>query len=583
MYSLVIKRLKRSYIMSSQEAGVPMLGADIIVSCLQRAGISVVFAYPGGTTMPLHQSLSHAENLRVVLPRHEQGGGFMAAGYARATGLTSVCMATSGPGGTNLVTAIADAYADSIPVVFITGQVSTHMIGRNAFQECDMIGMTRSVVKHSYLIFDVEDIPRIMAEAFHIANSGRPGPVLIDIPKDVQTASCIPQFKREVNIRSYHQNHILKPEDIQIILDALKTAERPCLYVGGGIISANASKALIHFAESFHIPVATTLMGVGAIPDSHPLSLQWLGMHGSVAANYAVNESDLLLAFGVRFDDRVTGDVSLFAPTAKIIHVDIDLSEINKNKPVYHGILANIKEVLTALNKTPQPKPYTSWFTEIERLKKEFPFKYRTRSHAIQPQNVVETLSRMTDGKAIIVPGVGQHQMFASQFYSFSYPRQLLTSAGLGTMGFGLPTAIGAQIAAPEKTVINVDGDGSFQMNIQELATVYAENIPVKMMIFNNQFLGMVAQWEDRFYASNRANTVLSVEKAHRPYPDFVQIAKGYGIAGREVYDESELEEAIREMLDYDGPFILDIHMPYSDHVLPMIPAGKSYKEAIIE
>ncbi len=564
------------------ECTTPMSGAEIVVACLEQAGVKTVFAYPGGASIPLHQVLSHSK-LKVVLPRHEQGGGFMAAGFARATGLTSVCFATSGPGATNLLTAIADAYADSIPVVFITGQVPTALIGRNAFQECDMIGMTRSIVKHSYLVLDIEDLPRIMAEALHLANSGRPGPIVIDIPKNIQTSTCIPKFCPEVNIRNYRHKHVLNMEDISVIRQAILRAKRPCLYVGGGVVAAGASKELIKFAESYGIPVATTLMGVGAIPDTHPLSMQWLGMHGSYAANVVVNECDLLLAFGVRFDDRVTSDVSKFAENAKIIHVDIDLSEINKNKRVYHGVVADVKDVLIALNNSPLTIPRPEWQAEVERLRAMPHFAYPKNDKYIQPQRVVETLSRLTDGQAIIVPGVGQHQMFASQFYEYRYTRQLITSAGFGTMGFGLPTAIGVQIARPDKLVVNVDGDGSFQMNIQELATVYAENIPVKMIIFNNQTLGMVAQWEDLFHNSNRANTVLAVPRFEKPYPSFVKIAEGYGIKSKEIWALDELEDAIKEMIHTDGPFLLDVHMPFSDHVLPMIPAGKTYKDIIME
>lgn len=557
-------------------------GAEIVIECLERAGVKHVFAYPGGASIPLHQALSHSK-LDVILPRHEQGGGFMAAGFARATGVTSVCFATSGPGATNLVTAIADAYADSIPVIFITGQVSTQLIGRNAFQECDMIGITRSIVKHSYLVLNIEELPRIMAEAFHLANSGRPGPIVIDIPKNIQNATMVPTFIDDISIRNYCHKHVLNFKDIEVIREAIKKAKRPCLYVGGGIVAAGASRELIQFAESYNIPVATTLMGVGTIPDNHPLSMQWLGMHGSYAANIAVNESDLLLAFGVRFDDRVTSDVKTFATQAQIIHVDIDLSEINKNKRVYYGILADVKDVLMALNVSPISVERPEWEAKIAQLRAGPQFMYVKNEKYVQPQRVMETLSRLTDGQAIIVPGVGQHQMFAAQFYDFKYARQLITSAGFGTMGFGLPTAIGVKIARPDKLVVNIDGDGSFQMNIQELATAYAQGLNVKMIIFNNQTLGMVAQWEDRFYHSNRAHTILSVPKFHKPYPSFVEIAKGYGIPGRDVWKVEELEDALNEMIHSDESFLLDIHMPFADHVLPMIPAGKSYKDIILE
>jgi len=363
----------------------------------------------------------------------------------------------------------------------------------------------------------------------------------------------------------------------------IKACKRPCIYAGGGIITAGASAELREFAESYNIPVATTLMGVGAFPEKHPLSLKWLGMHGTVYANNAANECDLLLAFGVRFDDRVTGDPKNFAVDSKIIHIDIDRSEINKNKPADIGIVADIKEILHELNKKPIRQDYRRWHEQIRDWKEKFPLLYKEKPGSVQPQYVMEKICQMTNGEAIIVPGVGQHQMWAAQYYTYNYPRQLLTSGGLGAMGFGLPAAMGAKVACPDKQVVNIDGDGSFQMNIQELGTLHAEEIGIKMVILNNQHLGMVAQWEDRFYGSRRGNTVMSNNRVDRPYPDFVTIAKGYSIPGREVYKREELEPALREMLTTDGPFILDVHTGYEEHVLPMIPPGKDYKSVIHE
>lgn len=558
-------------------------GAEILVESLCRAGIERVFAYPGGPITNLHQAFIREPRIELILPRHEQGGGFMAAGCARATGQTAVCVATSGPGATNLVTAIADAYADSIPVVFITGQVSTTLIGRNAFQECDFMGITRSIVKHSYMVMSAQDLPRIMAEAFLLANTGRPGPIVIDVPKDIQLQKCIPNFADNVQIRAYKRELPLDQIDIDYMRNAIEQAERPCLYVGGGVISAGATDALRQFAESYNIPVTTTLMAIGALPNEHPLCLQWLGMHGTFSANYAVNSADLVIVLGARFDDRVTGDVNKFAKHARIIHVDIDFSEINKNKKVERGVLCNVKKVLDALNLEPLYKPYTAWHEKLNSLKKQYPFKYKKEPTGIKPQEVIEALSLATKGEAIIVPGVGQHQMWSAQFFNYKYPRQLITSAGLGTMGFGLPTAIGVKLVCPEKTVINIDGDGSFQMNIQELGTVFAEKVNVKIVIINNQHLGMVAQWEDRFFQSRRAQTVLSVAHSPRPYPDFVTIAKGYGIMGLEVTQKEDLMPAIEKMLAHDGPFILDVHTPYGEHVLPMIPGGGSFEDVILE
>lgn len=567
--------------MKKAHAEKEMKGADIVIKCLERANVDTIFAYPGGQSIELHQALKNSK-MRVVLPRHEQGGAFAADGYARVTGKTGVCMATSGPGATNLITGIADAYMDSIPVVFITGQVPTHMIGKTAFQETDIIGITRPVVKHSYLVLDVKEIPKVIAEAFYLANSGRPGPVVVDIPKNVQQSLWAPEFPEDVTVRAYRPVHKLNLADIEKIKDAVKACSKPCIYAGGGIITANASGALVKFAESYNIPVTTTLMGVGVIPNEHPLSLRWLGMHGTVYANNAANECDLLIALGARFDDRVTGPVKTFAAKAKVIHVDIDISEINKNKHADIGITADVGDVLDALNREPVFKDYREWHETIKKWKKEFPLTYK-KNDQVQPQYVIETLSELTKGEAVIVPGVGQHQMWAGQYYNYKHPRQFLTSGGLGSMGFGLPAAMGAKIACPDKLIINIDGDGSFQMNIQELGTIHNEEIGVKMVILNNQHLGMVAQWEDRFYGSRRGNTDLRNRRVERPYPDFVSIAKGYQIPGREVYKRSEIEDAIKEMLETDGPFLLDIHTGYQEHVLPMIPPGKSYKDILNE
>ena len=565
----------------SKQNGTPIKGAEIAIKTLEKLGVDIVFAYPGGAAIEFHQALKDSP-IRVILPRNEQGGAFAADGYARATGKTGVCMATSGPGATNLLTGIADAYMDSIPMVIITGQVAASFIGKNAFQETDIIGMTRPIVKHSYLVLTPEDIVPSIVNAFHLANTGRPGPVLIDIPKNVQQAKIPFVFDPQPTLKTYSIPGRVSRDQIEAIRAAIAKSERPCIYAGGGIIAAGAAKELTEFAEKYDIPVVTTLMGVGAIPEDHPLSLKWLGMHGTYYANYAANESDLLLAFGARFDDRVTGSVESFARDAKIVHVDIDQSEINKNVHADIGVVADIREVLIELNKEPVRKERPVWKTAIRMWRNQHPLSYKKEPGVLKPQSVIETICRMTNGEAVIVPGVGQHQMWAAQFYTFHYPRQLLTSGGLGSMGFGLPAAMGAKLAMPEKTVINIDGDGSFQMNIQELGTLFAEDIPVKMVILNNQHLGMVAQWEDRFYGSQRGNTDLTIAN-QRPYPDFVTIAKGYEIPGREVWKEEELEDAVREMLEAKGPFLLDCHTFYHDHVLPMIPPGKTYKDILTE
>ena len=566
---------------AKNEKQIPMKGSEIAIKCLEMANVKTIFAYPGGASMELHQALRNSK-LRVILPRHEQGGAFAAGGFARASGETGVCMATSGPGATNLITGIADAYVDSIPMVAITGQVPSKLIGKNAFQEIDIIGVTRPIVKHSYLVLDAEEIPKVFAEAFYLANSGRPGPVLIDLPKNIQQQMCVPVFPEKTTVRAYRPDHTVKPEDIEKIREAIKNSKKPCIYAGGGIIISNASAQLTEFAKKYNIPVVTTFMGIGSIPEDDPLSLKWLGMHGTYYANYAANEADLLITLGARFDDRVTGPVETFAANAKVIHVDIDKSEINKNIRADIGIVANVKDILTALNKKPLRQDYADWFAQINEWRRKYPLTYKQHKN-IQPQFVIQTIDKITKGNAIIVTGVGQHQMWSGQYYTYKTPRQFITSGGLGTMGFGLPSAMGVKIARPDKTVINIDGDGSFQMNIQELGTLHSEGIAVKTVIINNQHLGMVAQWEDRFYGSRRGNTVMKSKFAQRPYPDFVGIAKGYLIPGREVYEKSELEDAIREMLETEGPYILDVHVEYQEHVLPMIPPGKSYKGILVE
>ncbi len=576
------------------EIGPEMNGAEVIVECLLREGVDVVFAYPGGASLEMHQALAKCEKIRTVLPRHEQGGSFAAEGYARATGKAGVCMATSGPGATNLVTAIADAYMDSIPLIAITGQVYQKFIGKSAFQETDFFGMTLPIVKHSYLVLNAEDLPRIFKEAFHLATSGRPGPVVIDIPKDVQQALIRPVFPNKLELR----NDIVLPEaddgKLDEILALLDGAERPVLYVGGGIISAGAEKELYAFAERTQIPVATTLMGVGAFPETHELSLKWFGMHGSAAGNWAVHESDLLLAFGVRFDDRITGAVAKFAPRATIVHVDIDASEHNKNKVVHYPVVSDIKYALGRMDAKLEAAKYaapdrSAWLQKVRGWMKEHPFTYEKSEH-ILGQEAVEVLYELTKGDAIITTGVGQHQMWAAQFYHYDKPRTYLSSLGLGAMGFGYPAALGAKVAFPDKEVIDIDGDGSFLMNIQELATAKIEKIAAKALILNNQHLGMVVQWEDRFYNSVRGNTILgdasnigSPDNLGGLYPDFTAIAAGFGVPGRRVHKKEELRDAIQEMLDCDGPYVLDVIVPYTEHVLPMIPAGKSVDDMILK
>jgi len=592
-----------------------MAGRDILVRALEREGVECVFAYPGGASMEIHQALTRS-TMRTILPRHEQGGSFAADGYARATGRPGVCMATSGPGATNLVTAIADAYMDSVPLVAITGQVPQSMIGKGAFQETDFFGMTLPIVKHSYLITDVNDIPRVVKEAFYIARTGRPGPVVIDFPKNLQQAKTQPVWPTEVCLRGYDPEP--KADDLALneIIGLIEKAERPVLYCGGGIITGNASHELRRFVEATQIPVTTTIMGCGAFPETHPLSLRWLGMHGTAYANWAVSGefqprqspdqpmvklkagADLLLAFGVRFDDRVTGKVEEFCKTGTIVHIDIDPSEHNKNRKVHLALQSDIRYALRRLNemiaRRPIRKSFTGWHRQIDEWKARAPFRYGVteevirsehmqdhlqgrESEVILPQMAIEMLYELTKGEAIITTGVGQHQMWAGQYYKFTSPRQFLTSAGLGAMGFGYPAALGAKVAYPDKQVVDIDGDGSFLMNVQELATAHIEKIAAKAMILNNQHLGMVVQWEDNFYDGNRGHTYLG-DPDHRQqiYPDYVAMARSFNVPSQRVLYKKDLRRAVQEMLDSDQPYVLDVICPYTEHVMPFIPAGRT-------
>ena len=576
-----------------------MNGADILVQSLVDHGVEILFAYPGGASMPMHQALTrYSDRLRTILPRHEQGGAFAAQGYARSTGKVGVCMATSGPGATNLVTALADAKLDSIPLVAITGQVATFFIGKDAFQETPVVEVCRGITKHHCLVTDVNDLPRIMNEAFHVATTGRPGPVLVDMPKDIQIQTCVPNWDDPMDLPGYRvlQNNA-RPEQIKQIAAAIRLAKRPVIYAGGGIIAADASEELRELVRKTEIPVTMTVMGLGAYPANGPRCLDMLGMHGAVYANYAVAESDLLIALGVRFDDRVTGKFEAFAKHAKIIHVDIDASEINKNKEAHLPIVADVKQVLSELNKIVQPpEDISPWLKQCAQWKKSDPFKYNTEFDGILQQHAIDSLSKLTaDRDTYVTVGVGQHQMWSAQFYKFNRPRRWHSSSGLGTMGFGLPAAMGVQAAHPDALVIDIDGDGSFQMNIQELATCYCENLPVKTMLLNNQHLGMVVQWEDRFMDGNRAHTYLG--PVHHPeakgkgdsafaserYPDFVKIAQGYGCGAATISKKADLLPALEEMINYPGPYVLDVEVPYQEHVLPMIPSNCTVKDIIKE
>ncbi|QEH34704.1 Acetolactate synthase large subunit [Aquisphaera giovannonii] len=573
----------------------PTTGADVLVESLVRHGVEVIFAYPGGASIPMHQALTrYRDKIRTILPRHEQGGIFAAEGYARVTGKPGVVMATSGPGALNLVTGLADAKLDSIPLIAITGQVPTHVIGTDAFQETPMIEVCRAITKHHYLVQSAKDVARIVKEAFHIANSGRPGPVLIDIPKDIQnTLVPRPDYDPPMDLPGYRLPAPPSPEKIRDVLALIKGSQKPVIYCGGGVLASNAYESLRAFAEKTGIPVAMTVHGLGAMPTDHYLSLGMLGMHGTVYANYAVNEADLLLAIGVRFDDRVTGKLAEFAKHGKIVHVDIDASEINKNKTAHVALNTDAKAFLDAITPHATPGDWRAWHEQVDEWKASEPMTYDQRDDMILPQYVIQKFSELTGGDFLMATGVGQHQMWAAQWTRFKQPRTWITSGGLGSMGYGLPAAMGAQAAFPKALVVDIDGDGSFLMNIQELATVYCEKLPVKVIVLNNQHLGMVVQWEDRFHEGNRAHTYLGPvdlpeaigqgegELPEYIYPDFVEIARGFGIASRQVRDKAEVVDALKEMIAHPGPYVLDVLIPYQEHVLPMIPAGGTVRDII--
>ncbi|OHD53901.1 MAG: acetolactate synthase, large subunit, biosynthetic type [Spirochaetes bacterium GWF1_51_8] len=564
-----------------------MTGSRILMESLKKEGVKVLFGYPGGQVIPIFDALYDEKNIELVHVRHEQGAAHMADGYARATGEVGVCLATSGPGATNLVTGIATAYMDSIPMVAITGQVPTSMIGSDAFQEADITGITRPITKHNFLVKDIHDLALTIKNAFYLARTGRPGPVLVDIPKDVQVAKHNFVWPEMVELRSYKPKTKVHVGQIKKAMTLIEESQRPIIYFGGGVILGNASKELCEFVKKTGIPVTSTLTGLGAYPAdySDPLYLGMLGMHGTVYANLTISHSDLIIAIGSRFDDRVTGKLSEFAPNAKIIHIDIDPTSISKNVIVDVPIVGDVKEVLTEFNKLMKPSKISEWLEQIAEWKKKNPLGYGKSDTVIKPQNVIEILSRMTKGDVIISTEVGQNQMWAAQFFEYKKPRTLLTSGGLGTMGYGLPAAIGAQAAFRDKTVIDIAGDGSIQMNIQELGTAISHDLNVKVIILNNSYLGMVRQWQELFY-NKRYSGVLMEKHSHNQstgeyYPDFVKVAEAYGCWGKRITLPSEIEGAIREMIDYKGPAILDVVIEKEENVLPMVPAGASLTQMI--
>jgi acetolactate synthase-1/2/3 large subunit len=550
-------------------------GAKILIESLQREGVDTIFGYPGGSVLPIYDEL-YDSPLRHILVRHEQAAAHAADGYARASGRVGVCLATSGPGACNLVTGIATAYMDSVPVVAITGQVPTTMLGNDAFQESDIQGITMPITKHNYLVKDTAEIPRVVQEAFYIAGTGRQGPVLIDLPKDVNTRSIKdPVVPEKVVLRGYNPTYKGNKRQIDRAIELIKEAERPLIYAGGGIISSNASPELVEFATKIGIPITTTLMGIGCIPCDHPLNLGMLGMHGTEYANFAVTECDLLIAIGARFDDRVTGKIDTFAPRAKVIHIDIDPAEIGKNKRVDVPIVGDVKSVLAdmiaGLKKT---GACDAWDKKILHWKQHHPLRYGKDDGCLYPQFIIQQMNELLKGDAVIVSEVGQNQMWTAQYFCFRQPRTWITSGGLGTMGYGFPAAIGAHFARPDVPVFDVAGDGSIQMNIQEMGTVAQYKIPVKIAILNNMYLGMVRQWQELFYDRRYSFTEL-------PPVEFVKIAQAYGIDGIKVESSDDVMTALKAAVDCDGPFLLDFRIEREENVFPMVPAGAAINEMI--
>ena len=559
-----------------------LTGAQIFFECLKAEGVEVIFGLPGGVLLDLYDEMPK-HDIRHILVRHEQGATHMADGYARATGRVGVCLVTSGPGATNTVTGIATAYMDSIPIVVFTGQVPTALIGNDAFQEADIVGITRPCTKHNYLVKDVHDLARIIREAFYLARSGRPGPILVDLPKDVINAKTEYKFPKKISLKGYKPTTEAHMGQIKRAYTAIGKAKRPVIYAGGGVINSNAANELKQLGENIRCPVTTTLMGLGGFPAPHELWLGMLGMHGTFRANMAVGSTDLLIAIGARFDDRVTGKLDEFAPSAKIIHIDIDPTSISKNVKVDIPIVGDCKDALKKLLQLVKESPIDDlekvrkpWLDQIQKWKETYPLAYEQKGDLIKPQYVVEKLYELSDGKAIISTEVGQNQMWAAQYYHFSEPRTLLTSGGLGTMGYGLPAAIGAQAAFPDRLVIDVAGDGSIQMCIQEMITAVENNLPVKVAILNNQYLGMVRQWQQLFYEKSYCATCLKIA------PDFVKLAEAYGALGLRAHKPDEVEAVIREGFASPKPVIMDFVVNPEECVYPMVPAGAAMTEMLL-
>jgi acetolactate synthase-1/2/3 large subunit len=555
--------------------GEELTGAEILLRCLILEQVEVIFGYPGGAVLPIYDSL-YSSYLNHVLTRHEQGAIHAADGYARATGKPGVVIATSGPGATNLVTGIATAQMDSIPLVCITGNVAQHLIGTDAFQEANITGITLPITKHNYFVRDVRDLPRIVKEAFYIATSGRPGPVLIDIPKDVSNAKTTFYYPESVKIRGYQDTLVPGDEEVARFLDAIKQAKKPVILAGGGIIAASADKELLAFAEKTRIPVINTFMGLGGFPGTHELALGMPGMHGSYTANQALLQADCVIGLGARFDDRITmGRTKEFAPNARIVHVDIDPAELGKNVATAVTVAGDVKSTLQKALPLATACDTAAWIEQLRAWQQAYPYRYR-KDGSLKPQEVIELIYETTDGEAIVTTDVGQHQMWVAQYYKFKHARSLISSGGLGTMGFGFPAAIGAQFAYPDRTVISVVGDGGFQMTNQELAICAQHKLPVKVVIINNQCLGMVRQWQELFYDNRYSSIDLTCS------PDFVKLAEAYGVKGMRATTREEAKEVWAEALAYDGPVVIDFRVSPEENVYPMVASGNTLDQMVL-
>lgn len=563
---------------TNPQKSTELSGAGILIQTLKDLAVDTIFGYPGGAVLPLYDELFDAHDINHILIRHEQAGTHAADGYARATGKAGVVMVTSGPGGTNTVTGIATAAMDSIPLVVFTGQVPTDLIGNDAFQEADIVGITRPITKHNYLVKDVDDLEQVVREAFHVATSGRPGPVLVDLPKDMLKAETHYSGLRKVTMPSYNPTKEGHATQIKKAAKLMSEAERPLIYAGGGVVLGEAWEELTQMAERHNIPVTTTLMGLGGFPESKPQSLGMLGMHGTYYANMAITECDVLLAVGARFDDRVTGRLDGFSPYSKKIHIDIDPTNIGKNVEVEVPIVGDVKRVLPEIEKQMQTHDTNDWWDTIEKWKEEHPLQVPKSRDSIKPQHMIEAISEITNGEAIVVTDVGQHQMWAAQHYTFNHPRSFLSSGGLGTMGYGFPAAMGAYFGCPDRPVVCISGDGGFQMTSYELATAVENEIPLKIAIMNNQCLGMVRQWQELFYDERYSHSILK-----KGNPDFVKLAESYGAAGFRATNAKEMDEVLKKAMAIDDrPVVMDFRVEERENCYPMVPAGAALNEMVL-